>query len=114
MFWRILFVLVVIVISALFVMQTPPTPAVASFAHADKVVHFGLFFVLALTMHLAFRPRLWLALPILLIYAIAIEIVQHYVPGRGADVWDVVADMAGVLGFYLVRAGYKKQKKRSL
>ncbi|EGN75203.1 VanZ like family protein [Idiomarina sp. A28L] len=114
MFWRILFIIVVVVVSALFLMQTPPSPSVANFAHADKVVHFGLFFVLAITMHLAFRPRLWLALPILLIYAVTIEIVQHYVPGRGADIWDVIADMVGVLGFYLARAVYKKSKKRSL
>ncbi len=114
MFWRILFIIVVVVVSALFVMQTPPTPSIASFAHADKVVHFGLFFVLATTMHLAFRPRLWIALPILFVYAMGIEVAQHHIPGRGADIWDVIADMLGVLGFYIARAAYKKHKKRSL
>ncbi|RUO20482.1 hypothetical protein CWE08_08260 [Aliidiomarina iranensis] len=114
MFWRILFLLVVVVVSALFVVQTPPTPAAASFPNADKVVHFGLFFILATTMHLAFRARLLIAIPLLLVYAVVIEIVQHHIPGRGAEVLDVVADMLGVLAFYLARALYKNRKKRSL
>ncbi|MCH8493391.1 MAG: VanZ family protein [Idiomarina sp.] len=113
MLWRIIFSLVVIIVSGLFLMQSPPTPAVSQFAHADKVVHFGLFFVLAATMHLAFRPRLLIAVPILFIYAVSIEAIQHFVPGRGADVWDVVADMAGVLGFYVCRALYKVRAKQA-
>lgn len=111
MFWRIIFSLVLIIVSGLFLMQSPPSPAMSQFAHADKVVHFGLFFVLAATMHLAFRPHLLMAVPILFIYAVSIEAIQHFVPGRGADVWDVVADMAGVLGFYLGRALYKARTK---
>ncbi|MCH8501923.1 MAG: VanZ family protein [Aliidiomarina sp.] len=103
-FWRITFVLVLVSISILFLIQSPPTPAqVARFAHADKVAHFALFFILAGSLHLAFRPRVLLGLTLLLIYGVLIEVVQHYVPGRGADVWDVVADMAGAASFYLLR-----------
>ena len=65
------------------------------FEHADKIAHFGLFFILAGSLHLAFRPRVWVGLLLLLVYGIVIEVVQHYVPGRGADPWDLVADMVG-------------------
>lgn len=82
------------------------------FEHADKIAHFGLFFILAGSLHLAFRPRVWLGLLLLLIYGVTIEIVQHHVPGRGADVWDVVADMAGALTFYALRLMVKIPRRR--
>lgn len=116
---RILFVLVMLGVSVLFLMQSPPNPEAFRFPHADKIVHFGLFFVLAASLHIAFRPKPWIAWTLLLFYGIAIELIQHYVPGRGADVWDVVADMAGVAAFYGLRAGFgrflgQRQKRRSL
>lgn len=113
MLWRFIFTLVFVVVSGLFLMQSPPSPSsVTQIPHIDKVVHFVLFFVLAATMHLAFRPRMWFALPLLLGYAVAIEVIQHYVPGRGADVWDVVADMVGVAAFYLLRSVYKSTNRK--
>ncbi|MCL5049080.1 MAG: VanZ family protein [Firmicutes bacterium] len=111
-FWRITFVLVLLSISVLFLIQSPPSPQAMRFEHADKIAHFGLFFILAGSLHLAFRPRVWLGLLLLLIYGVTIEIVQHHVPGRGADVWDVVADMAGALTFYALRLMVKIPRRR--
>ncbi len=47
-----------------------------------------------------------------LIYAVAIEIVQHYfIPNRSFDVLDIVADMTGgVIGLLVWRWVYKKNK----
>ncbi|WP_331458491.1 VanZ family protein [Aliidiomarina indica] len=100
---RILFACIMLGVSVLFLMQSPPTPGAFQFPHADKIVHFGLFFVLAASFHIAFRPPLWFAWISLFIYAVAIELIQYYIPGRGADIWDVVADMVGVAAFYAVR-----------
>ncbi|MCL4409430.1 VanZ family protein [Aliidiomarina haloalkalitolerans] len=113
-FWRITFVLVLLSISVLFLIQSPPTPQTMRFEHADKIAHFGLFFILAGSLHLAFRPRVWVGLLLLLVYGIVIEVVQHYVPGRGADPWDLVADMVGALTFYALRLAVKIPRRRRL
>jgi VanZ family protein len=104
---RVLFVIVLVAVSALFFTQNPPSgPAIQNL---DKVVHFCLFFVLAASMHYAFRLPYWLSMLILTAYGIAIELVQYHIPGRGADVWDVVADVAGALTFFVLFAWWKRR-----
>lgn len=105
---RLFFAIIMVTVSILFLMQNPPNPELARFPHADKLVHFALFFVLAASFHIAFRFKPLLAGTLLFAYGIVIELIQHYVPGRGADVWDVVADMTGVAAFYLVRFGVRR------
>lgn len=103
---RIVFGLLFISISALFLVQNPPNPLLGQVEHADKWAHGLLFLLLAASLQFAFRPPVWLGWVLLLGYGICIELVQHYVPGRVADIWDVVADMAGVSLFYLLRAAW--------
>jgi len=43
------------------------------------------------------RPQLWLAFGLVAGYGVLDEIHQYFVPGRSADVFDVVADAAGGL-----------------
>ena len=52
--------------------------------HLDKVIHFGMFFILSLLIILT-----------AFIYGGLIEILQHYFFNRGGDVWDLAADIAG-------------------
>ena len=71
--------------------------------HLDKVVHFGMFFILTLLINLPLE--LHTAIPAKRIYTIAvlitfvygglIEILQHYFFNRGGDIWDLAADIAG-------------------
>ncbi|RUO31214.1 hypothetical protein CWE14_12020 [Aliidiomarina soli] len=107
---RTLFVFTFCLVSGLFFWQSPPAGP-TSVAHLDKVVHFGLFFVLAASMQYAFRMRYLWSLSWLLLYAVAIEWIQYYIPGRGADGWDVVADMAGALSFFIVFSWYKQKRR---
>lgn len=107
---RVLFVIVFVAVSGLFFMQSPPGgPGVP---HLDKVVHFLLFFVLAASLHYAFRLRYRWSLLVLFVYAIATEVIQHYIPGRGADVYDVVADMAGAVAFFALFSWYKRGRRQ--
>jgi VanZ family protein len=63
---------------------------------ADKLIHAGVFFALALPAALLageHRSRAILAVAAL---GLAIEIGQSYVPGRTGSVFDFGADMVGV------------------
>ncbi|MEM1247881.1 MAG: VanZ family protein [Acidobacteriota bacterium] len=79
---------------------SPPQPA--SLLGADKVVHFLLFFWLALQLRgsalavglTSYRPILVFCV----LYAVAIEILQG-ITGRTADAADALADVVGALVF---------------
>jgi len=66
----------------------------------DKLAHFGAYFVLgALLAHATTRlgETPLLAVAIGVAYGAVDEIHQHFVPGRTSDVFDWVADTAGVI-----------------
>lgn len=69
--------------------------------HLDKVGHLGSFLLLSWLTFQAFRPRWFILVPIMAIYAVSIEIIQSYLPYRSASFADIVADMLGVGTFYL-------------
>ncbi|RTE85550.1 MULTISPECIES: VanZ family protein [Gammaproteobacteria] len=103
---RVLFVLSVVVASIGLLSQVPSDLTPRSIPMYDKIAHVILFFGLATTLHFAFSPRVWLAFVILGIYGGAVEWVQYYIPGRGAEWVDFLADMVGVALFYGVRAAW--------
>ena len=87
----------------LFGLDAPPaTPPSDSLLGADKLVHFVLFFWLAVQLRgSALAVGLRSYAPVLLfciVYAVAIELLQD-VTGRTADVADAVADVLGALVF---------------
>lgn len=45
---------------------------------------------------------------LLLCYGVAVEVIQYYVPGRGAELLDVVADIVGAATFYAFWWGSKR------
>ncbi|WP_335909128.1 VanZ family protein [Shewanella indica] len=79
-----------------------------SIPNLDKVGHIGSFFALAWLTYLAFRPRWYLMFATLAGYGFLIEMVQSRLPYRSADMADFVADMTGVVLFYVSLWGYRK------
>jgi glycopeptide antibiotics resistance protein len=46
--------------------------------------------------------RWWLILPLALLISVSIELAQHWIPDRSADIDDVIVNVAGALLGYLV------------
>lgn len=69
--------------------------------HADKIVHFGIFCILStlicLEKKLLLTPDKIKILIISTLYGVMIEIIQDFIPWRGFDYFDMVADFAGAL-----------------
>lgn len=86
---------------------------IVGFAHFDKVVHFGIFALLAALLWKGFKLAPLSAFILLGIYGGGIELVQHYFTRRQGDWYDFAADMAGVVSFYLVRSLWHKIRPRS-
>lgn len=97
----VLWVLVIFVLCAL-PGEDIPDPGL-DIPHLDKVVHFGMFFimslliVLPLELHTSLSRRKIYAIAVLVAlgYGGLIEILQHYFFNRGGDVWDLCADVLG-------------------
>ncbi|MBZ9611973.1 VanZ family protein [Rheinheimera maricola] len=82
-------------------------------AHLDKVAHFGIFAILTLLLWKGFKLRPALAFLLLGSYGGAIELAQHNFTRRNGDWWDLLADIGGVVSFYLLRAVWHKFRPRS-
>lgn len=92
--WRAAFAAAVVV--QFVVLYAPRAPSVASGLPIDKVVHFAVFFAVAALGVRVGVPLRWLT-GLLVLQAIGSEVLQGVVlPGRSADPWDVVADVAGI------------------
>jgi len=100
---------------------------VPSFSYSDKLVHIVEYGILASFVYLALRGTnlakyhlLGLAFAIAFLYGVSDEIHQYFVPGRDADVLDVVADGIGALCFPLTfqylsdrwKGGKRRPEKR--
>lgn len=77
----------------------------------DKLNHFSAFAVLAFCAERGFRLRGWRlpGVPLaLLAFGVLIELVQSQIPGRSAEVADVLADAAGIAAGLLLAAAWRK------
>ncbi len=76
----------------------PDTPDISGF---DKMVHFILFLMLAVSVQLDFNLsgslRLSLAAAALIVFSSLTEALQLLVEGRSADIFDLFADIVGLL-----------------
>ena len=80
----------------------PSNQAVMVFPHFDKLVFFGAFFVLFFFLDLAFKgPASFKALGTLIIYGIAIESAQVFIPYRSGEMYDLLANASGLLVYFL-------------
>lgn len=75
----------------------------APFLNFDKLVHVGIFAVLAIAWMFPFYkekslPYLAYTSLALIVYGVIIELVQHnFIYGRSGDFWDALADAFGVV-----------------
>jgi VanZ family protein len=82
----------------------------------DKLVHAGLFLICGflLTLGWLHQVKSWLPLLILLIaYAAVTEILQYFIPGRGASAADVIADAIGAVVGILLALMYRGRKEKN-
>lgn len=71
--------------------------------HLDKIVHFGMFFIMSLLLIylLIYRTSLSvkiiyaLAILLVFIYGGTIEILQYHFFNRSGELWDLLADFGG-------------------
>jgi len=78
----------------------------------DKANHFIAFFVLYILLDLGFKIFTTLGkVSVLVLFALQIEIVQHFIPNRYFSLLDVVADSVGILIAVGVLAFYNKYIK---
>ena len=85
-------------------MLTPGGAAPLPFAHADKLIHAASFLVLAFFAdagwpQVGFVRGKYLSL---FLYGIAIECLQHYIPQRGFELLDILANGSGLLLYGLL------------
>lgn len=91
---------------ALIPLEHIAVPAIFS----DKVLHFAAFFGFSVFIDAAFKPKkfwIWSGFP-LIAYGALIEVLQSYTPHRSFSVWDWVADIVGVVVFFLILVKCKK------
>ena len=78
----------------------------------DKVVHGGLFLLLAVSTRWRFGPRLGLLAPVAA-YAVLSEIVQAVLlPDRSGDPFDALADTTGALLGWLLARWWQRRRRR--
>ena len=80
----------------------------------DKGEHFIAFFLLSFLLNRASDTRIHRLrnMVALLTFGIVIELIQAYIPERGASIFDVFADLAGILVFQFLFSIYLFFKKR--
>jgi VanZ family protein len=100
---RLALALNLVVISWLALVPTPID--LGAVLWTDKVQHFMAFWVLSCCVDLAFprhRFLLWKFAPLVL-YGVAIELVQSQVPGRDASWLDLLTDVSAIALYWLTR-----------
>jgi VanZ family protein len=91
--------------------QSKLPAAPVSFEGLDKLLHAGVYAMLALALLFGgrgHRPWLWVAVAVL--YGLSDEIHQSFIPNRQADLLDLLADAAGAA---FAVAGWLKYRRRS-
>ena len=71
----------------------------------DKVIHIAVFFGFAVLVDLVSSREpfwFWKAMP-LVIYGVGVEVLQYFSPDRSFSMFDALADVAGVLLYWLCK-----------
>jgi glycopeptide antibiotics resistance protein len=68
------------------------------FGNLGLLLPLGLLGPIALPL----LARWWLILPLALLISVSIELAQHWIPDRSADIDDVIVNVSGALLGYLV------------
>ena len=81
----------------------------------DKLIHIIVFFGFAVLVDLSSSRKpfwLWKGLP-LLGYGVGIEVMQYFTPFRSFSIMDMVADFAGILIYFCLKASVLYIVKRN-
>lgn len=95
---QLLLGLALLVVTYMMLTPEPPQPELLDFSQSDKLEHLISFLILAFLADAGwaesgFNPRKYIPL---LGYAVVIETLQHFVPGREVSVWDMLANGSGL------------------
>ncbi len=99
-----------------------PMPDLGIFSW-DKLIHFAAYFVYGILMQLAvialvgkktLKNQIFIVILLCSLYAFSDEFHQSFVPGRDADIYDVIADILGALASLLLFKRIEKIVKRIL
>lgn len=93
-----------VAVAAITYLATAPLDAVPVLGVGDKVLHATAFLVLAVLVDYSFPAASFAVgkISLLLVYGIAIEITQHFLPFRSFSLLDWLADAVGVLLYVVV------------
>lgn len=95
--WGLVAALVLALAVQLYVLYSPgsPTPRPLPFPHSDKLIHIAIFALPAMLVWLL--ERSWWPVIVMLVHVPISELVQQvWIPYRGGDWIDAIADLAGV------------------
>jgi hypothetical protein len=112
-FYRGLCLLCFVLATAGFLAELHGHRIAGGFAHIDKMAHFGIFAVLAALLWKGFKLSILTAFVLLGSYGGAIELLQHNFTRRTGDWLDFLADIGGVVSFYLLRTLWHTIRPRS-
>lgn len=112
-FFGLLLVLMIVGVKV----ATMPLTLPESLQLNDKVIHFVVFFCFAMLIDLVSSREpfwLWKAAP-LIVYGVGIEVLQYFSPDRSFSLLDALADVSGVLVYWLIKLVLRYfDKKKSL
>ena len=110
--YRVIFIVLILLISYLAIIPFSTTSI--DVPHLDKLLHFLAFFVLMTFLDLSTTRPIEVHLGLilcLLLYALAIEVIQYTLPYRSADLYDIFADCLGMLVYFVFIPRIKKEIK---
>ncbi len=97
-----------------------PMPDLGIFSW-DKLLHFSAYFIYGILMQIAVigaaskktqKNQIFIVILLSSLYAVSDEIHQSFVPGRDADIFDVLADLFGALTSLLLYSRIKQIVER--
>ncbi len=92
-------------LTALVLLSLLPFPSQSVPDQSDKIFHFIAYFITAALLYLNFKERRKKALitSVLLAFGLGalLEVLQSTVPGRTTSFWDLAANSAGCIAFYV-------------
>ncbi|WP_321319743.1 VanZ family protein [Labilibaculum sp.] len=119
LFWRNILWAVVIFILCSIPGDDLPKTSIITIPHFDKIVHFGMFFIMGIFLfaELSIQTKLrrvysaGIILLLIALYGGLIEYLQqNYFVHRSGDYWDLFADIFGGVIAILIYPWLKKQK----
>lgn len=103
---RTLYILFVVWVVLVTVGSLLPIEGVDLGGNRDKLAHFVAYFFIALLFYFAFRTRFKrtdiYAVLFATSYGALLELAQLFVPGRVCSLGDLVANLSGVLFFFVL------------